>query len=52
MKKKEPHWYMVTVVWCPACLAERTYRTRRYDPRPENWNDRHEWIQHWNGCEL
>lgn len=45
-----PHWYYIVVHYCPACGGERVFRERRYGPRPEAWEDRHEWKEVWDYC--
>lgn len=40
------HWYFITIHSCPVCGNEDVYRERRYDERPEEWEDRHEYC--WN----
>lgn len=39
-------WYFITTYYCPVCARTKEYRTRRTDPRPENWKDRHEEVIH------
>jgi hypothetical protein len=47
---QRPHWYMITTYYCPVCGNESTYRERRYDPRPEAYEDRHKFIQSFDWC--
>jgi hypothetical protein len=35
------HWYMIDVIYCPACGRTTTWRTRMYTERPVKWEDRH-----------
>ena len=42
------HWYYISVTACALCGREKVYRERRYDPRPERWEDRHEY--HEDAC--
>lgn len=46
----KPHWYYITVHYCPLCGREETFRERRFDPRPEDWKDRHEFLERWDYC--
>ena len=40
-KKIKKHWYFITTHACPVCGRENVYRERRYDNRPEKYEDRH-----------
>lgn len=44
------HWYFISTWACPICGRENTIRERRYDERPEKPEDRHEYVEHWDGC--
>lgn len=46
------HWYFIYVTCCPACGRCEEVRERRYGPRPEAWEDRHEYSEFWDYCEL
>lgn len=49
--KHKPHWYRVTVFYCPACGGETKYKERMYSPRPDKWEERNEWIDAWDYCD-
>lgn len=44
------HWYFITIVICPICLWQHTYRTRRYNRKP-HIGMRHETIEIYDGCQ-
>jgi len=46
-----PYWYFVTEEYCPACSRSQRYLERRYTPRPERWEDRHEAIEVYDYCD-
>jgi hypothetical protein len=46
------HWYFVTCDYCPVCSGTDTYRERRYDARPEKWEDRHKFNERYCNCPL
>jgi hypothetical protein len=46
------HWYFITCDYCPVCSRTETYRERRYDTRPEKWEDRHELNERYCNCPL
>lgn len=48
---KRPYWLFITTDFCPQCGSTRTYRERRYTPRPERWEDRHEDNEVWDSCD-
>ena len=37
------HWYFITQEECPVCGCGREYRERRYDPRPKEYEKRHDY---------
>lgn len=41
-RKHRPHWYFIYSDFCVLCMRTETERERRYTPRPERWEDRHE----------
>jgi hypothetical protein len=47
-KKKDTRkcWYFITVRTCVLCWKEETIRERRYDEKPENPDDRHEYQEY------
>lgn len=44
--KHKPHWYYISTWYC--CLGGCTtvYRTRMYTPKPENEDQRREFVEH------
>lgn len=44
------YWYMTYVEYCPVCGKEDTWRERRYTPRPEKWEDRHDFKEVYDWC--
>lgn len=42
--KRPPHWYRIHVGECPVCGSDKSYRERVYGERPENVEDRYEYI--------
>lgn len=48
LKKKRkplpPHWYKHYIGECPVCGSDKSYRVRVMGKRPENHEDRYEWI--------
>lgn len=51
MTEPRKHWYFITEEFCPACMASRTYRERRYTPRPTLWWERHESMEVYDYCD-
>lgn len=47
---KPSHWYFISIFRCPVCGSEEEYRSRRFDPRPDDWYARHEFIDHYDWC--
>lgn len=45
------HWYFITLSECPVCGRSEETRERRYDKRPERWEDRHEYADHYDYCD-
>lgn len=44
------YWYFITYLECPVCWRHSEYRERRYTPRPEAYEDRHKFIEHYDYC--
>ena len=42
--RAQKYWVYTTVYNCPLCGWEKSYRERRYTPKPENWQERIEFI--------
>jgi hypothetical protein len=38
-------WYFITITECVLCGRGDEDRERRTDPRPEDWKDRHRYVQ-------
>ena len=50
-KQKGKYWYKFTEYYCPLCNRTEVYKVRIYDkPKPKNYDNRHEVIEHWDGC--
>lgn len=45
------HWYFITYRECPICGREIQERERRYGPRPEHYEDRREFVVHYDYCD-
>ena len=45
-------WYFVYTRACPLCGRAITERERRWDPRPADPVDRHEYVETWDYCAL
>jgi len=45
------YWYFLTSYWCPLCSKTTIYRERRYDARPEAWEDRHKDFEAYDYCD-
>ena len=39
-KSLAPHWYFVSYHECVLCGSHKTYRERRFDPKPDDWQKR------------
>jgi len=39
------HWYFISITECVLCGNTEEIRERRFDKRPEKWEDRHEYNQ-------
>ena len=50
-KKVPKHWYYISVDYCPLCSKDETIRERRYDERPEKYEDRHEFKESYDYCD-
>lgn len=50
MPKMPKHWYFISVWTCPICGLSEEYRERRPYPRPEKWEDRHEYEEAYDYC--
>ena len=38
------HWYKIFIGECPVCGRDKSYRERMYTERPENDQDRYEYL--------
>ena len=47
----KPHWYFIYEDYCPVCGRSDTTRERRYTPRPEAWELRHSFSEHYDWCQ-
>ena len=50
MKKK--YWIYKTIDYCPVCGREDIYRERRYTKKPKLFNNRQEWVVHYDYCNM
>lgn len=46
----KPHWYRITRTECPVCGCGKDYRTRMYDPKPDDPKDRIRFEQQYDNC--
>jgi hypothetical protein len=46
------YWYKIIHDYCPVCGSESTGRWRLYTPRPDSWQDRHEYNETYDYCEM
>jgi hypothetical protein len=46
-----PYWYHISSYYCPICGRDDTFRERRYTPRPDRWEDRHEFKEVYDYCD-
>ncbi len=44
------HWYKYYHTECPVCGSGEVKRERVYGRRPENWGERHEFIDYYDWC--
>lgn len=44
------HWYYQVHVFCPICMRGKTYRERKYNFRPDDPKERHEYVDRYCGC--
>lgn len=54
VQNKKGCWYFIYVTTCPVCGKSREERVRvktEFEPRPENWEDRHQFEENWDGCQ-
>jgi hypothetical protein len=50
MAIKGKYWYFKSLHECPVCGRSDTYRERRYTPKPENPQDRCEYVVDYDYC--
>jgi hypothetical protein len=43
--KHQPHWYFIYLWCCVLCGKTEETRERRYTPRPDDYNQRHEFSE-------
>jgi hypothetical protein len=48
---KAPYWYLITIDECPVCGRNKTYRERRYTPKPVEPSERYSYEQHYDWCD-
>lgn len=44
-------WYYITEIYCPICSYTKVYRERKYGIKPERYEDRHEVVETYDGCQ-
>ena len=44
------YWLFITHHYCPVCGGGHTYRERRFTPKPEDPNERVEWVDAYDWC--
>lgn len=49
---KQKHWYYITEYDCPQCMRTRVYKERRDGPKPIQWEERHNYVEAWDYCEI
>lgn len=49
-KAMKPHWYFFTYEECPVCGRGKSYRERRYTPRPSDGSLRYDFKQTYDYC--
>ena len=52
MKEKKTYWYKKTVYYCPVCGRDDTYKERRFDEKPEEWEKRFTFKEVWDYCDI
>lgn len=50
-KCKPKYWYKIYIYYCPVCGNESKSQERQYTPRPENYDDRVEVQDRYDGCD-
>jgi len=51
MKRK--YWIYKTTYFCPLCCGEKKiYRERRYTKKPKHFNQRQEWKESYDYCDI
>lgn len=45
IRNKKRCWYFISYIECPVCGKEEEFRERRFGPRPEAYEDRHDFRQ-------
>jgi hypothetical protein len=50
-KEKKKHWYKKIIYYCPICGSEDSYRERRFDEKPKDYNDRVVVKEAWDYCD-
>jgi hypothetical protein len=48
---KREYWYFISIWYCPQCGRSTEVRERRYDKRPDKYEDRHEIVEAWDYCD-
>ena len=51
MRAKRKCWYFITIEECPICGRGPETRERRYGPRPDRYEDRHEFAVVYDYCD-
>jgi len=45
------YWIYRTTYYCPLCGKEKVFRERYYTKKPDNFNQRQEWIERYDYCD-
>ncbi len=44
-------WYFIYSNYCPICGRTDEWRERRYGPKPDKWEDRHQFSEVYDYCD-
>lgn len=50
VKPKKKYWISSYTTSCPVCGREDTVKSREYSEKPKDWNDRNEFVEHYDYC--
>jgi hypothetical protein len=49
---KKKYWIYTEVWYCPVCGRGETFKERRYDKKPEEWEKRNEYRESYDYCDV